>query len=95
MLRCSAVLINLCLVTANLKWVLEGNCSVSEDCVASPNYPEPYGNKDYCLISLPKPSLIEVTAFETEKGYFTCFVGNGHFEVGMSHLLFFVGNSKP
>jgi len=69
MLRCSAVLINLCLVTANLKWVLEGNCSVSEDCVASPNYPEPYGNKDYCLISLPKPSLIEVTAFETEKGY--------------------------
>lgn len=51
------------------EWVIEGNCTVDGVCVSSPNFPEPYGNKDYCLISLPKPSLLEVTAFETEKGY--------------------------
>ena len=94
MLRCSVVVINLCLVTANLKWVLEGNCSVADDCVTSPNYPEPYGNKDYCLISLPKPSLIEVTAFETEKGYFTCF--EERVILKLEYLISCsVGNSKP
>lgn len=51
------------------EWVIEGNCTVDGVCVSSPNFPEPYGNKDYCLISLPKPALLEVTAFETEKGY--------------------------
>ena len=83
--RCSAIFaaIDLWLPTSSLiprqlqelqdesetEWVIEGNCTVDGVCVSSPNFPEPYGNKDYCLISIPKPALVEVTAFETEKGY--------------------------
>ena len=78
--RCSAIfaVIELWLPISSLEiprelagddWVIEGNCSVEGACVSSPNYPEPYGNKDYCLISLPKPTIVEVPVFETEKGY--------------------------
>jgi hypothetical protein len=48
--------------------VVSGNCTVSGQCIQSPNYPGMYANSDGCLISAQTGPL-SVLSFNTESGH--------------------------
>ena len=46
-----------------------GECSASESCVSSPNYPANYGNSEACTITPQASGTLSVTSFSTESGF--------------------------
>ena len=50
-------------------WSVTGPCSISGDCIQSGNFPGKYGDSEQCGINMPQPSVINFTAFSTEKSY--------------------------
>ena len=49
--------------------VTSGQCTVVNDCFASPNYPAKYGDNQTCKIAVNSPTVLSVNAFSTESGY--------------------------
>lgn len=47
-------------------WSVQGPCEAIGACVQSPNYPENYGDRQSCNLSLPKPSVVTILDFLTE-----------------------------
>ena len=45
---------------------MQGPCEAVGACVQSPNYPENYGDRQSCNLSLPKPSVVTILDFLTE-----------------------------
>ena len=55
-----------------------GPCTVSGNCVQSPNYPSNYGNSQQCTITVTSafPKMLNVIAFYTEDGYDKVTIAN-------------------
>ena len=49
--------------------VLSGNCTVSHDCVMSPNFPANYDNYQHCTFQMLSPGPLTVEHFDTEGGH--------------------------
>lgn len=64
-------------------WVVDGDCGTFGACAESPNFPQPYGNRQSCTLSLPQPSVVRVTFFSTEDGFDEMYV-NGDAYSGQS-----------
>lgn len=64
-------------------WVVDGDCGTFGACAQSPNFPQPYGNRQSCTLSLPQPSVVRVTFFSTEDGFDEMYV-NGYAYSGQS-----------
>ena len=47
--------------------ITSGSCSVIGDCIASPNFPAPYDNNDYCRIVILKDAILEEIAFDIQQ----------------------------
>ena len=50
-------------------WIVEGDCGTFASCVESPHFPQPYGNRERCVLSLPQPSVVRVPIFSTEESF--------------------------
>ena len=57
--------------------VLSGNCTVSHDCVMSPNFPANYDNYQHCTFQMLSPGPLTVEHFDTEGGH-DILTLNGH-----------------
>ena len=60
--------------TTTLGFHSSGPCTVSGECVSSPNYPSNYGNYESCTIAPRTDGFLSVVAFDTEYGYDTLTV---------------------
>jgi hypothetical protein len=63
---------SLCAVTSapDAQIVVDGDCTASDGCVRSPNYPSDYGDSERCLVFFDRASVwLTPTAFATEGNY--------------------------
>jgi hypothetical protein len=61
----------ICAAAASWYSSVTGECTISDDCVRSGNYPSGYSNDEYCEITVRDPDgvYLSPTTFQTESSY--------------------------
>ena len=67
--QCMLVLLLLPRPTTSASFTSDGSCTVSGDCISSPNFPQPYSNSQQRTITANMPGKLSVTDFQTERNF--------------------------